>query len=118
MESNLGMWGISDLWGDYDLLLGASKRNLEIVDVPVHYQERIYGVTKMNKVFTNGIRMFRICFHAWLRLGGQRVPGSVMRGRASSLSASPVGQPSTGLWGPNNNDDDKRVQEERVSCAN
>jgi SAM-dependent methyltransferase len=99
MERNLGMWSMRDLWGDYELLLGASKRNLEIVDVPVHYQERIYGVTKMNKVFTNGIRMFRICFHAWLSLGGQRVPGSVMRGRGSSFAGNPVAQPSTVLRG-------------------
>jgi hypothetical protein len=73
MERNFGGWGIKDLWGDYELLLGAGKLNIEIIDVPVHYQERIYGSTKMNKVFANGIRMFLICFHAWLRVGGQAV---------------------------------------------
>ena len=43
---------------------------LEIVEVPVHYQERIHGVTKMTKVFSNGLRMLRICWHAWNRLDG------------------------------------------------
>ena len=68
--SALGSWGIKDLWGDYELLFGASKLHLEIVEVPVHYQERIFGVTKMTRVFANGARMFRICWHAWKRLGG------------------------------------------------
>jgi hypothetical protein len=70
IERNLGSWGIKDLWGDYELLFGASKLHLEIVEVPVHYQERIHGLTKMNKVFFNGLRMLRICWHAWYRLGG------------------------------------------------
>ena len=69
MENNVGIWGIRDLWGDYELLFGASKLHLEIVEVPVHYQERIYGVTKMTKVLSNGARMLGICWHAWLRLG-------------------------------------------------
>ncbi|HWT87749.1 MAG TPA: glycosyltransferase [Candidatus Angelobacter sp.] len=70
MERNLGSWGIKDLWGDYELLFGASKLHLETVEVPVHYQERIHGVTKMTKVFANGWRMLKICFRAWYRLGG------------------------------------------------
>jgi SAM-dependent methyltransferase len=70
MERSLGSWGIKDLWGDYELLFGASKLHLEIIEVPVHYQERIHGVTKMTKVFSNGLRMLRICWHAWNRLGG------------------------------------------------
>jgi hypothetical protein len=70
VENNLGSWGIKDLWGDYELLFGASKLHLEIVEVPVHYQERIHGVTKMTKVFLNGLRMLRICWYAWRKLGG------------------------------------------------
>jgi Glycosyl transferase family 2/Methyltransferase domain len=70
MEPHLGSWGIKDLWGDYELLFGASKLHLEIVEVPVHYQERVYGMTKMTKVVSNGLRMLRICWNAWYRLGG------------------------------------------------
>jgi len=70
MEPCLGTWGIQDHWGDYELLFGASKLHLEIVEVPVHYQERIHGVTKMTRVFANGLRMLRICSHAWYRMEG------------------------------------------------
>ncbi|HYL63880.1 MAG TPA: glycosyltransferase [Candidatus Methylomirabilis sp.] len=70
IEGHLGSWGIKDLWGDYELLFGASKLHLEIVEVPVHYQERIHGTTKMTRVFANGVRMLRICWHAWHRLEG------------------------------------------------
>ena len=70
IEKHAGSWGIKDLWGDYDLLFGACKLCLEIVDVPVHYQERVHGVTKMTRVFWNGIRMLRICWSAWRRLHG------------------------------------------------
>ena len=70
LERSLGSWGIQDRWGDYELLFGASKLHLDIVEVPVHYQERIHGVTKMTRVFANGMRMLRICWYAWRRLGG------------------------------------------------
>ncbi len=70
IEKGLGSWGIQDLWGDYELILGASKLHLEIVEMPVHYQERIYGVTKMTRVFWNGVRMLRICRGAWRKLHG------------------------------------------------
>ena len=46
-----GTWGIEDRWGDYELLFGASKLNLRIVDLPVHYQERVYGTTNMTRPF-------------------------------------------------------------------
>jgi SAM-dependent methyltransferase len=70
IERFLGSWGMKDLWGDYELLLGASRLHLCIRDVPVHYQERIYGITKMTRVFANGMRMLRICVEAGRRLHG------------------------------------------------
>ena len=70
IEKGIGSWGVRDLWGDYELILGASKLHLEIVEMPVHYQERVYGVTKMTKVFSNGVRMLRICRGAWRKLNG------------------------------------------------
>lgn len=70
-----GRWGTKDLWGDYDLIFGAAKLNLEIQDLPVHYCDRIYGVTKMTRVFANGLRMLRICKFAWqvLRLHRKKI---------------------------------------------
>lgn len=70
IEKGLGSWGIRDLWGDYELIFGAWKLHLEIVEMPVHYQERVYGVTKMTRVFWNGVRMLRICHSAWRTLHG------------------------------------------------
>ena len=64
----LGSWGIEDRWGDYELLFGAARLNLRIIDLPVHYQERIYGTTKMTRVFQNGLVMLKMCWHGFLRL--------------------------------------------------
>jgi SAM-dependent methyltransferase len=64
----IGTWGAIDRWGDYELLFGAAKLNLRILDQPVHYQERIYGTTKMTRVFENGIIMLKMCFYGFLRL--------------------------------------------------
>ena len=68
VEPMLGSWGVEDRWGDYELLFAASKLHLRIVDLPVHYQERIYGTTKMVKVFHNGLRMLRMCFACFIKL--------------------------------------------------
>jgi len=68
LEPMLGSWGMMDRWGDYELLFGAAKLNLRIVDQPVHYQERVYGTTKMTKVFRNGMIMLRMCGHGFRRL--------------------------------------------------
>jgi len=64
----LGSWGTEDRWGDYELLFGAAKLSLKILDLPVHYQERIYGSTKMTKVFQNGLIMLKMCWHGFLKL--------------------------------------------------
>jgi len=64
----IGTWGTLDRWGDYELLFGAAKLNLRILDQPVHYQERTFGATKMTKVFKNGLIMLRMCLHGFRRL--------------------------------------------------
>jgi hypothetical protein len=62
-----GSWGTDDRWGDYDLLFGAAKLHLRIVDLPVHYQERFSGVTKMTGRLRNGLVMLRMCWAAFLK---------------------------------------------------
>ena len=64
VQKLLGSWGINDRWGDYELIFGAAKLHLKIVEVPVHYLERTYGETKMTKRFQNGLVMLRMCFAA------------------------------------------------------
>ncbi|HLF19759.1 MAG TPA: bifunctional class I SAM-dependent methyltransferase/glycosyltransferase family 2 protein [Bacteroidota bacterium] len=63
-----GSWGIQDRWGDYELIFGAAKRHLKIVDLPVHYMERTYGETKMTNRFRNGWIMLRMCLVSLLRI--------------------------------------------------
>jgi hypothetical protein len=63
----VGTWGIDDRWGDYDLLFGAAKLHLKIVEVPVHYVERVYGETKMKKRLLHGLVMLRMCLAALKR---------------------------------------------------
>lgn len=67
-EALLGSWGIDDKWGDYELLFGAARQHQKIIDLPVHYQERIFGITKMTRVFYNGLRMLRMCVHGFIGL--------------------------------------------------
>jgi Glycosyl transferase family 2 len=63
----VGTWGTDDRWGDYDLLFGAAKLHLRIVDLPVHYQERVSGETKMTGRFRNGLIMLRMCWAAFIK---------------------------------------------------
>jgi hypothetical protein len=63
----VGTWGTDDRWGDYDLLFGAAKLHLRIVDLPVHYQERVSGETKMTGRFRNGLVMLRMCWAAFIK---------------------------------------------------
>lgn len=63
----IGELGIEDKWGDYELLFSAAKLQLKIIDLPVHYQERVFGSTKMVRVVQNGLRMLRICLAAFFR---------------------------------------------------
>lgn len=59
-----GTWGITDRWGDYELIFSAAKLNLKIIDLPVHYYERTYGETKMTGRINNGIIMLKMCWAA------------------------------------------------------
>lgn len=68
LKKYIGTWGIDDRWGDYDLIFGAAKINLKIIDLPVHYVERTFGETKMKKRFKNGVIMLRMCLAAFCRL--------------------------------------------------
>ena len=60
--------GIKDLWGDFDLLIGAYKNNLKISEVPVFYLERKEEETKMTNVIKNALRMLMIVINSYYRL--------------------------------------------------
>lgn len=42
-------FGDFDPFGDFDLIFGAAKLNLKIVEVPVRYRERVYGETNISR---------------------------------------------------------------------
>ena len=42
-------FGDFDPFGDFDLLFGAAKLNLKIVDMPIRYRERTYGTTNIQR---------------------------------------------------------------------
>jgi glycosyltransferase involved in cell wall biosynthesis len=59
-------FGDFDPFGDFDLLFGAAKQNLKIVEVPVRYRDRIYGETKISR-FQHGLLLLRMCWIAYKR---------------------------------------------------
>ena len=61
-------WGAKDLWGDFDLLIGAYKNNLKITEVPITYFERKENETKMTSIISNTIRMLFIVLSSYYKL--------------------------------------------------
>lgn len=49
IASNRAYFGDFDPFGDFDLLFGAAKLNLKIVDLPIRYRERVYGETNIQR---------------------------------------------------------------------
>lgn len=49
IKKGRNFFGEFDPFGDFDLLFGASKLNLKIIDLPIHYGERIYGATNISR---------------------------------------------------------------------
>ena len=56
-------FGDFDPFGDFDLLFGAAKLNLHIVEVPIRYQPRTYGSSNIAH-FREGIVLLKMCFYA------------------------------------------------------
>ncbi len=49
IERNRAYFGDFDPFGDFDLIFGAAKFNLKIIDLPVRYRERVYGKTNIQR---------------------------------------------------------------------
>jgi SAM-dependent methyltransferase len=62
-----GYFGEFDPFGDFDLLFGASKLNMKIVEVPIRYRERTYGTTNISR-FRHGLLLLRMTFFALRKL--------------------------------------------------
>jgi glycosyltransferase involved in cell wall biosynthesis len=60
-------FGNFDPFGDFDLIFGAAKLNLKIVEVPIRYRERRYGTTQISR-FRHGFLLLRMCLFALRRI--------------------------------------------------
>lgn len=65
IKSNRSYFGDFDPFGDFDLIFGAAKLNLKIVDLPIRYRERTYGSTNISR-WKHGVLLLRmVAFAAW-----------------------------------------------------
>ena len=67
IAANRSYFGEIDPFGDFDLLFGAAKYNLKIVDLPVRYQERVWGETNIRR-WSHGMLLLRMIVKATKKL--------------------------------------------------
>ena len=65
IADNRAYFGDFDPFGDFDLLFGAAKLNLKIVDLPLRYRERTYGSTNINRWEHGWLLLKMSSFAAW-----------------------------------------------------
>jgi SAM-dependent methyltransferase len=67
IKTNRPYFGAFDPFGDFDLLFGAAKLNLKIVEILVRYKERQYGSTQISR-FRHGFLLLRMSLFAAVKL--------------------------------------------------
>ncbi|MFI4988176.1 MAG: glycosyltransferase [Alphaproteobacteria bacterium] len=65
--ANRAYFGEFDPFGDFDLIFGAAKLNLKVVEVPVRYASRRYGETQISR-FRHGWLLLRMVLFAFRKL--------------------------------------------------
>jgi SAM-dependent methyltransferase len=65
--ANRGYFGEFDPFGDFDLLFGAARLNMKILDVPVRYRDRTYGSTNIHR-WRHGLLLLRMVVFAARKL--------------------------------------------------
>jgi SAM-dependent methyltransferase len=60
-------FGDFDPFGDFDLIFGAAKQNLKIIEIPIHYGARTYGETNISR-FRDGWLLLRMVAFAFMKL--------------------------------------------------
>jgi ubiquinone/menaquinone biosynthesis C-methylase UbiE len=63
IAANRAEFGDFDPFGDFDLLFGAAKLNLKIMEVPIRYDKRIYGTTNIDR-WRHGLLLLRMLIFA------------------------------------------------------
>ena len=61
---NRAYFGEFDPFGDFDLLFGAAKLNLRLVDLPIRYRARTYGQTNIHRWSHGWLLLRMVCFAA------------------------------------------------------
>jgi glycosyltransferase involved in cell wall biosynthesis len=67
IAANRSYFGDFDPFGDFDLIFGASKLNLKVLEVPVNYLSRSYGETQISR-FRHGLLLLRMVVFAFRKL--------------------------------------------------
>ncbi len=67
IAANRSYFGDFDPFGDFDLVFGASKLNLKVVEVPIRYRSREYGETQISR-FGHGWLLVRMVVFAFFKL--------------------------------------------------
>jgi len=67
IAANRSFFGDFDPFGDFDLLFGAGKLNLQILDIPIRYKERTYGSTNIQR-WRHGVLLLRMVLFAARKL--------------------------------------------------
>ena len=67
IAKNRAYFGDFDPFGDFDLLFGAAKLNLRIIDLPIRYRARTYGETNISR-WKHGWLLLRMVMFAAKRL--------------------------------------------------
>jgi len=65
--ANRSYFGEFDPFGDFDLIFGATKLNLKIVEVPIRYAARDYGETQISR-FRHGWLLLKMVLFAYKKL--------------------------------------------------
>jgi glycosyltransferase involved in cell wall biosynthesis len=64
IASGRSYFGEFDPFGDFDLLFGAARQGLKVVDLPVRYQPRTYGETNISR-WRHGVLLLRMTLFAF-----------------------------------------------------
>jgi SAM-dependent methyltransferase len=67
IAENRAFFGDFDPFGDFDLLFGAARLNMRIVDLPVRYRARTYGETKISR-FSHGWLLLKMTAFGFKKL--------------------------------------------------
>lgn len=67
LVANRSYFGDFDPFGDFDLIFGAIKLNLKVIELPIRYKSRRYGTTQIQR-FRHGWLLLQMCGFAMRKI--------------------------------------------------